>query len=208
MWACADGAQFSVPSALVNAPAHTNRTVVLLFVPSLTARQRIFYFFFTRKELPIQELAIGQRCKCFNKLCISASCNFINDKPSIWDTAKEEGWHGSYTDVQSSWMSQANGKTELTVAVPKVFLHWKSSSYYHNQSHLVDGGRLVFQSDVIYRVSSRTLIYKSFCLRAACRQSHWWINSNLTVSYSWICAYTGQHERSPGVFTRRVLSQQ
>lgn len=33
-------------------------------------------------------------------------------------------------------------------------------------------------------------------LWAVCRQSYRWINSNLTVSYSWICAYTGQCERS------------
>lgn len=33
-------------------------------------------------------------------------------------------------------------------------------------------------------------------LWAVCRQWIWWINSNLTVSYSWVCAYTGQPEHS------------
>lgn len=120
VWACADGAQFSVPSALVNAPAHTNRTVVLLFVPSLTARQRIFFFFFTRKQLPTQELAIGQCCKCFNQLCISVPCTPASMLNPPFETAKEEGRHRSYTDVCSSWMSQAKSENRTDSGGPNV----------------------------------------------------------------------------------------
>lgn len=119
VWACADGAQFSVPSALVNAPAHTNRTVVLLFVPSLTARQRIFFSFLPGNSYPPRNWLLDSAANALTNCAFQhpATASMLNPP---FETAKEEGRHRSYTDVCSLWMSQAKSENRTDSGGPNV----------------------------------------------------------------------------------------
>lgn len=100
-------------------------------------------------------------------------------------------------------MDVCHGKTQLMMKWARDQMCFNLISSYYSILWLTSGRRtpelytaLCLSHFIRPILFSRTLINNSFLLQAVCKHWHWWINSNLTVSYSWICAYTGQSEHS------------